>query len=129
MGRDWKTFPTLILQDRGLPAPFGVTTVRLVPPDTAPMKAKPILYVKAGCPWCVKALDFFNEHGVDLDVRDVLRSKDAMARMVAVSGQTKCPTFEMDDFIVADFSVDEFMDALAHQPDSARRLGIDIDEA
>lgn len=93
------------------------------------MKHKPILYVKSGCPWCTKALEFFNSHGVDLDVRDVLRSKEAMNRMVQVSDQTKCPTFEYGEFVVADFSVDEFMDALAHTPDVARALGIDIDEA
>lgn len=99
-----------------------------LPPFFA-VKNKPILYVKNGCPWCIKALDFFNGHGVDLEVRDVLRSKEAMSRMVAISDQTKCPTFEYGEFVVADFSVDEFMDALAHQPDTARRLGINIDEA
>lgn len=93
------------------------------------MSHKPILYVKAGCPWCTKALEFFNGRAVDLDVRDVTRSKEAMARLVSVSGQTKCPTLEMGEFIVADFSVDEFLDALAREPDAARRLGIDIDEA
>lgn len=89
---------------------------------------KPILYVKHGCPWCVKALDFFNQHGVNLDVRDVSRSTDAMRRMVDVSGQTKCPTFEYEDFVVADFSVDEFLDALDHEPEIRRVLGIAEDE-
>lgn len=87
-------------------------------------KTKPILYVKTGCPWCVKALEFFNGHGVDLDIRDVNRSPEAMKRMVEISDQTKCPTFEYGAFVVADFSVDEFLDALNHEPEMRRKLGI-----
>jgi glutaredoxin 3 len=92
------------------------------------MKAKPILYVKDGCPWCVKALEFFNSHGVDLDIRDVNRSAEAMRRMVEVSDQTKCPTFEYGEFVVADFSVDEFLDAVDHEPEIRRTLGINEGE-
>ena len=63
---------------------------------------RPILYIKSGCPWCREALSFFNSHGVDLDVRDVLSSPKDMDAMVSVSGQTLTPTFEYEDFMVAD---------------------------
>ncbi len=92
------------------------------------MKKKPILYIKDGCPWCAKALDFFNQHGVDIDIRDVTQSKAALERMIEISDQTKTPTFEFGDFIVADFSVDEFCDALDHAPETRRALGIGDDE-
>jgi len=84
----------------------------------------PILYIKSGCPWCREALSFFNGQGVDLDVRDVNRSPQDMDAMVAVSGQTKTPTFEFDEFMVADFDVDEFLAELNEFPEIRQKLGI-----
>jgi glutaredoxin len=88
----------------------------------------PILYIKSGCPWCREALSFFNGQGVDLDVRDVNRSPKDMDAMVAVSGQTKTPTFEFDEFMVADFDVDEFLAELNEFPEIRQKLGIADDE-
>ncbi|WP_309384480.1 glutaredoxin family protein [Cerasicoccus frondis] len=85
---------------------------------------KPILYIKPGCPWCNEALSYFQQHGVDLDVRDVTRSRSNMQRMIEISGQSLTPTFEYGDFVVADFSVDEFIDEVAEEPEVRRRLGL-----
>jgi glutaredoxin len=90
---------------------------------------KPILYIKSNCPWCREALSFFNSHGVDLDIRDVADSAQDMDAMVAVSDQTKVPTFEYDDFIVADFSVDEFLSELDEFPEIRKKLGIGYNES
>jgi glutaredoxin len=91
-------------------------------------KTLPILYVKSGCPWCREALSFFNSQGVDLVVRDVLDNAKDMDAMVNVSGQTKTPTFEYEDFVVADFSVDEFLAELNEFPEIRQKLGISDDE-
>ena len=89
---------------------------------------KPILYVKTGCPWCREALSFFNSQGIDLDLRDVdVHAKD-MDAMVSISGQTNAPTFEYGDFIVADFSVDEFLAELNEFPEVRHNLGISDNE-
>lgn len=88
----------------------------------------PILYIKTGCPWCREALSFFNSNGVELDVRDVLENAKDMDAMVSVSGQTKAPTFEYEDFVVADFSVDEFLAELNEFPETRQKLGIHDDE-
>ena len=88
------------------------------------MTAKPILYVKAGCPWCAQALDFFKKHHVAPDVRDVLRDAEAMKRMTKISGQSKTPTLEYGDFLVADFSVDEFLAAVNAKPEIKAKLGL-----
>ncbi len=85
---------------------------------------KPIIYIKPGCPWCNEALSYFQQHGVDLDVRDVTRSRSNMQRMIEISGQSLTPTFEYGDFVVADFSVDEFVDELAEEPQVRRNLGL-----
>lgn len=84
----------------------------------------PILYIKPGCPWCRDARNFFDRMGVAVELRDVTRSDASMRRMLEISGQTMTPTFEYDDFIVADFSVDEFLDEIAEHPEVRRDLGI-----
>lgn len=89
---------------------------------------KPILYIKPGCPWCRSARSFFEQHSVDLDIRDVLDNKKDMDQMVEISGQTFTPTFQYGDMVVADFSVDEFLTELEEFPEVKRELGID-DEA
>lgn len=85
----------------------------------------PILYVKAGCPWCREAISFFNQQGVELDIRDVSINAKFMDAMVQLSGQTKTPTFEFEDFMVADFDVDEFLSELDEFPEVRQKLGID----
>ena len=49
--------------------------------------------------------------------------------MVNVSGQTKTPTMEYEDFVVADFSVDEFLAELNEFPQVRQKLGIHDDES
>ena len=89
---------------------------------------KPILYVKADCPWCRQALSFLNSQGVDLDLRDVNENAKDMDAMVAISGQTNAPTFEYGDFVVADFSVYEFLAELNEFPEVRHHLGISDSE-
>lgn len=89
----------------------------------------PILYIKSGCPWCREALSFFNSQGVELDVRDVNENAKDMDAMVAASGQTKTPTFEYEDFMVADFDVNEFLAELDEFPEIRQKLGIGDDES
>jgi glutaredoxin len=89
---------------------------------------KPILYVKTDCPWCREALSFFNTQGVDLDIRDISAHAKDMDAMVSISGQTNAPTFEYGDFVVADFSVDEFLAELNEFPEVRHNLGISDSE-
>lgn len=84
---------------------------------------KPILYIKATCPWCHQALSFLETHGIELDIRDVNEDRESYRRMVEVSGQEKVPTLEYGEFVVADFDVDELRDELEHSPEVRRRLG------
>ena len=92
-------------------------------------QSKPTLYIKSGCPWCREALSFFNGQGVDVAIRDVSANNKDMDAMVTVSGQTKTPTFEFEDFVVADFSVDEFLAELDEFPEIRQKLGIGENES
>ena len=88
----------------------------------------PILYIKPGCPWCREAVSFLSQHGVEVDIRDVLANAQNMQRMVEVSGQSLTPTLEYGEFVVADFSVDEFLDELEQVPEIKRELGFGDEE-
>lgn len=88
------------------------------------MKGDPILYVRRGCPWCREALAFFSSHGVSLEIRDVGRDYGHLRQLIQASGQSETPTFEFGDFVVADFSIEEFLDELRERPDVQMHLGI-----
>jgi glutaredoxin 3 len=88
----------------------------------------PILYIKPGCPWCREALSFFSQHGVPVDVRDVSDNGRNMKRMIEVSGQSLTPTFELGEFVVADFSINEFLDAVEQVPEIKQQLGFGDEE-
>ena len=88
--------------------------------------SKPILYIKQGCPWCADALKYFSEIGLDLELIDVRTDPSKMPELEAVSGQSKTPTLKNGDFVVADFDVNEFKDALRANPAEAKKLGIQI---
>jgi glutaredoxin len=84
---------------------------------------KPILYVKQGCPWCIDALEYFNKIGLSLDVIDVTKNRDSMQELIDCSGQSKTPTLKNNDFVVADFDIDEFKQAMSENPIEAKNLG------
>lgn len=88
------------------------------------MESKPILYIKSGCPWCTDALDYFAQNGVEVAVKDVSREREAMQRMIEISRQSLTPTFEYGDFIVPDFSVSEFKQAVGARPEIKEKLGL-----
>ena len=67
---------------------------------------------------------FFQQHGVSVDIRDVLSNREDFQRMVEISGQALTPTLEYDDFVVPDFSTDELLYALEQRPDVKSRLGL-----
>ena len=83
----------------------------------------PIVYIKPGCHWCREALAFFSQHGVPVEIRDVTISTQNMQRMLEISSQSKTPTFEFGEFIVADFDVQEFLDAVEQVPEIKQQLG------
>jgi hypothetical protein len=56
-------------------------------------------------------------------VRDVNENPKDMDAMLTLSGQTKTPTFEFGDFMVADFDVDEFLAELSKFPEIRQKLG------
>ena len=93
------------------------------------VSSRPFLYVKADCPRCREVLSFFSSQGVEFEVFDVSESKRNMDAMISSSGQAKVPTFEYEDLIVADFSIDELLAELREFPEVSQRLGISADQS
>jgi glutaredoxin len=67
----------------------------------------PILYVKAGCPWCEEVVDFLGDHGVSYREKNVTTDDAAFAEMRRISGQSKAPVLDWHGTILADFGVEE----------------------
>ncbi|MEN9921317.1 MAG: hypothetical protein RLZZ517_295 [Candidatus Parcubacteria bacterium] len=61
-----------------------------------------IIYTKTGCPWCVDALAYLNQKGIQYEEREVLKNPEFMKEMEEKSGQTKAPTIDFNGEILAD---------------------------
>jgi len=84
----------------------------------------PILYVKQGCPWCIDALAYFKQKKVELEIIDVRSDPTRLRELEQISGQTMTPTLKHGDFLVKDFDLDKFEQALAQNPQAAKNLGM-----
>ncbi len=81
-------------------------------PITIMNDEKPILYVKQGCPYCVEAIEYFEEHQIAYEQKEVLSDRAAFDEMKRKSGQSKAPTLDWHGEILADFGVEELHDFL-----------------
>ena len=86
--------------------------------------SKPKLYVKAGCPWCIDALAYFKSKSMDLEIIDVRTDPTKMPELIEISGQSKTPTLQNGEFVVADFDIEEFEEAISKNPEEAKKLGL-----
>ena len=86
--------------------------------------SKPKLYVKEGCPWCIDALAYFKTKSMELEIIDVRNDPSRMPELIEISGQSKTPTLQNGEFIVADFDLDEFEEAMSKNPEEAKKLGL-----
>lgn len=85
--------------------------------------SKPKLFVKEGCPWCIDALAYFQSKSMDLEIIDVRKNPSRINELLEISGQSKTPTLQNGEFVVADFDIAEFEDAMSINPDEAKKLG------
>lgn len=88
------------------------------------MMPKPKLFVKEGCPWCVDALAYFESKSLMMEIIDVRKDPSKMNDLLAASGQSKTPTLQNGDFVVADFDIGEFEQAMSENPEEAQKLGL-----
>ena len=73
-----------------------------------------ILYIKAGCPWCIAAEEELQKLGVKYERREVRPNPAYFEEMKKLSGQSKAPVLQMDGRILADFGVEQLPGFLKH---------------
>lgn len=73
----------------------------------------PVLYTKAGCPWCGEARQVLVNARVTFSEKNVSVDPAALAEMRRLSGQTKAPVLDWEGNILADFGAEELKPFLA----------------
>jgi len=81
--------------------------------------AKPVLYVKKGCPYCKAAIDRLDQHQIDYDKVDVRGNDALMKKLQELSGQTKTPTLDWNGKVLADFGTDALEEFLRNRAEPA----------
>jgi glutaredoxin 3 len=65
------------------------------------------LFLKPRCPWCVEAREWLDARSYAYEPFDVTNDEAARREMVALTGQSKAPSAEIDGHVLADFGADE----------------------
>ena len=73
------------------------------------MSDLPVLYIKPGCPWCDDVVAWLDQRKIEVETLVVSGNREAMAEMVALSGQSKAPTLDWHGDVLADFGVEELI--------------------
>ena len=61
-----------------------------------------IFYSKTGCPWGDEVRDLLVSKNISFDERDMRKDPKYMDECIAKTGQSKCPTLDIDRHILAD---------------------------
>ena len=64
---------------------------------------KVIIYSTPYCVYCKAAKEFFQEHGVVYEEKDVAKDEEAREHMIRRSGQLGVPVIEIGDEVVVGF--------------------------
>ena len=64
---------------------------------------KVIIYSTPYCVYCKAAKEFFQEHGVEYEEKNVAQDEEARERMIQKSGQMGVPVIEVGDEVVVGF--------------------------
>lgn len=55
-----------------------------------------VLYYKPTCPFCAKVLDFMEEDGIELPLRNILADDAALKTLIEVGGKKQVPCLFID---------------------------------
>ena len=61
---------------------------------------------------------------MDLEIIDIRTDPTKMPELIEISGQSKTPTLQNGEFVVADFDIEEFEEAMSKNPVEAKKLGL-----
>ena len=69
-------------------------------------------------------MEYFKQINLKLEVVDVIQNPSKMNDLMQCSGQSKTPTLKNDGFVVKDFDIEEFKQAMLENPAEAKKLGL-----
>ncbi len=62
------------------------------------------VYTTPQCPWCVKAKEYLDNHGVDYEEKNVAEDREAADKMIDLTGQRSVPVVSKGSLYVVGFS-------------------------
>jgi glutaredoxin-like YruB-family protein len=77
-----------------------------------PNQKKVIIYTAVWCPWCKRTKQFFDEHGVKYEERDIEKDPKNAEEVVEKSGQMGIPVTDIDGEIVVGFDKERLSELL-----------------
>ncbi len=72
---------------------------------------KVIVYSQPGCPPCTSAKEFLTRHGIEFEVKDISRDRQAIDELIALGSQST-PTIKVGDRVMIGFRQRELLDWL-----------------
>lgn len=74
--------------------------------------SKVIIYTTPVCPYCQMAKEFFKQHNINFEEKDVSRDHTAVEEMIRKSGQLGVPVIDIDGQIIIGFDEEGIKEAL-----------------
>lgn len=62
------------------------------------------VYTTPQCPWCHKAKEYLDEHGVDYEEKNVAEDREAADKMIDLTGQRSVPVISKGSLYVVGYS-------------------------
>ena len=62
------------------------------------------VYTTPQCPWCHKAKEYLESHGVDYEEKNVAEDREAADKMIDLTGQRSVPVISKGGLYVVGFS-------------------------
>jgi len=71
-----------------------------------------VIYTTNVCPWCHKAMEFFDKNKIKYTEKNVQKNPNLAAELLEKSGQMGVPVIKIDDKIIIGFNKDRLKKTL-----------------
>jgi glutaredoxin len=70
-------------------------------------RTKVRLFIKPWCSWCVEAMNWLDDQGIEYEKIDVTADEAAFEEMIRLSGQDLAPVIQAGGKVLADFGPEQ----------------------
>ncbi len=68
-----------------------------------------VVYTKTGCPWRKNVIDFLHEYDLEYVEKNMTENSEYMKECEELTGQSKCPTINIDGHWIPDGDADQLL--------------------